>query len=65
MDWNWLLLLACPIMMIFMMLGMGGIHKHGSKKDQMQSEQAIHNEIGELKAQNEQMRKEIQNLKES
>ena len=65
MDWNWLLLLACPIMMIFMMFGMGGMHKLGSKKPQTQSENVIQHEISELKAQNEQMRKEIQNLKDS
>jgi hypothetical protein len=30
MDWTWLLLLACPIMMVLMMFGMmRGGHGHG------------------------------------
>ncbi|MNW57582.1 hypothetical protein D3C74_353990 [compost metagenome] len=68
MDWSWLLLLVCPLMMVFMMFGMGGMHKHGAQKDnnhQQQKDDAIHRELSDLKAQNEQMRQEIQQLKGS
>ncbi|OBZ09582.1 hypothetical protein A8L34_20065 [Bacillus sp. FJAT-27264] len=67
MDWSWLLLLACPLMMIFMMFGMRGGHGHGhghgsSKQPAAQEFQA---ELQELRIQNERMQKEIQELKQS
>jgi len=36
MDWTWLLLLLCPLMMIFMMKGMHGTHgkhEHQTEKE--------------------------------
>ncbi|AZS15495.1 DUF2933 domain-containing protein [Paenibacillus lutimineralis] len=68
MDWTWLLLLACPLMMVFMMFGMGGMYKHGSQNEDkyhQHEDHVIHRELSELRAQNEQMRQEIQNLKQS
>nr|WP_330217268.1 DUF2933 domain-containing protein [Paenibacillus durus] len=62
MNWSWLLTLICPLMMIFMMFGMRGGHHHGSHKKQVTTEQ-LQEELTELKAQNERMRKEIQGLK--
>ncbi len=62
MDWSSLLLLACPLMMVFMMFGMKGSHNHSSHSKHSKSDQIIHEELNDLKAQNEQMRKEIQKL---
>lgn len=62
MDWSWLFVLACPLMMIVMMFGMRGMH--GSKSKQAGTEQAIQDEISDLKAQNELMKEEIQKLKQ-
>ncbi|MGG6310320.1 DUF2933 domain-containing protein [Paenibacillus macerans] len=63
MDWSWLLLLACPLMMVFMMFGMKGHgHGHGSHSDHSPNNQAMQTQLDELKAQNEQMKQEIQKL---
>ncbi|WP_223067989.1 DUF2933 domain-containing protein [Paenibacillus caui] len=62
MDWSWLLFLACPLMMVFMMFGMGGMHKSGSHTHHKSTDAAIQGELRELKAQNEQMRQELGNL---
>lgn len=65
MDWTWLLLLACPLMMIWMMFGMRGGHGHGhGKQGQMNQDdmQKMQIELDELKAQNERMKMDIQNL---
>ena len=35
MDWTWLLVLVCPLMMIFMMLGMRGGHGNGHENKDM------------------------------
>ncbi|WP_232697368.1 DUF2933 domain-containing protein [Brevibacillus daliensis] len=61
MDWSWLLLLACPLMMILMMFGMRGGHGYHDKGKQEDAEK-IQRELSELRAQNEQMRRDIQNL---
>jgi hypothetical protein len=61
MDWSWLLLLACPLMMVFMMFGMRGGHGHGSSKPP--AAQEFQAELQELRIQNEMMQKEIQELK--
>ncbi|RJG22473.1 DUF2933 domain-containing protein [Paenibacillus thiaminolyticus] len=65
MDWTWLLLLACPIMMVLMMFGMHGGHGHGHGnhgKGTPEDMQKMQRELDEVKAQNERMRKDIQNL---
>ncbi|CAH8712232.1 hypothetical protein M5W83_06585 [Paenibacillus thiaminolyticus] len=66
MDWTWLLLLACPIMMVLMMFGMmrgGHGHGHGDHgKGTSEDMQKMQRELDEVKAQNERMRKDIQNL---
>ncbi|MEK4511051.1 DUF2933 domain-containing protein [Paenibacillus anaericanus] len=64
MDWSWLFVLACPLMMIVMMFGMRGMHGHGSKSKQSETEQANQEELSALKAQNELMKEEIQKLKQ-
>lgn len=67
MDWSWLIALVCPLMMVFMMFGMKG-HGHGlglghrSASDQSSQDQAVQEQLNELKAQNEQMKQEIQKL---
>lgn len=63
MDLSWLLLLACPLMMVFMMFGMKGHgHGHRSHSDRSPNNQAMQAQLDELKAQNEQMKQEIQKL---
>ncbi|MBM7111540.1 hypothetical protein SAM19_04960 [Brevibacillus laterosporus] len=63
MDWTWVLLLACPLMMFVMMFGMRGGHGHGNhRKGTPEDTQMIQRELDELKAQNERMRNDIQNL---
>ncbi|PZM63595.1 DUF2933 domain-containing protein [Paenibacillus dendritiformis] len=65
MDWTWLLLLACPLMMVLMMFGMRGGHGHGHGnhgKGTQEGMQKMQRDLDDLKAQNEEMRKEIQNL---
>lgn len=58
MDWSWLLVLLCPIMMLFMMKGMhgGGNHKHNDH---------LANEMNELKKQNIELKEELDDLKRS
>ncbi|MDN4067601.1 DUF2933 domain-containing protein [Paenibacillus vini] len=63
MDWTWLLLLACPLMMVFMMFGMKGHgHANGSHSDHSPNNQVMQAQLDELKTQNEQMKQEIQKL---
>ncbi|AWP25140.1 MULTISPECIES: DUF2933 domain-containing protein [Paenibacillus] len=65
MDWTWLLLLVCPLMMIFMMLGMRGGHGNGHEKQgdgTSEETQRMQKQLDELKAQNEKMRNDLQNL---
>lgn len=59
MDLSWLLLLACPLMMVFMMFGMKG-HGHGSHSDHSPNSQAMQAQLDELKVQIEQMKHELQ-----
>lgn len=54
----YLLILVCPLMMIFMMRGMHGGHNMKSQDMIRQDE-----EIAQLKAQNEQMVKDLAKLK--
>lgn len=54
----YLLILVCPLMMIFMMRGMHGGHNMKSQDMIRQDE-----EIAQLKAQNEQMVKDLAELK--
>ncbi|MCL6606110.1 MAG: DUF2933 domain-containing protein [Paenibacillus sp.] len=63
MDWSWLVALVCPLMMIFMMFGMRGGHNHGSHKKQLSGEE-IQQELLNIKAQNELLQKEVQDLKD-
>ncbi|WP_178021550.1 DUF2933 domain-containing protein [uncultured Paenibacillus sp.] len=65
MDWSWLLVLACPLMMVFMMFGMKGHghgHAHGAHSNDSSTIPAMQAQLDELKAQNEQMKQEIQRL---
>lgn len=65
MDWSWLLVLVCPLMMIFMMFGMKGhghVHGRGDHAHHSPNEQAIRAELDELKAQNEQIKQALQKL---
>ncbi|SET22009.1 DUF2933 domain-containing protein [Paenibacillus sp. NFR01] len=61
MDWSSLLILVCPLMMIFMMFGMKG-HGHGPHSRNSAPDKAIQTQLDELKAQNEQLRQELQGL---
>ncbi|GAB2716333.1 DUF2933 domain-containing protein [Paenibacillus cisolokensis] len=57
MDWTWLLLLLCPLMMIFMMKGMHGTHgKH---------EHQTEKEILELKKENQRLSQELEHLRKN
>lgn len=60
MDWTWLALLLCPLMMIPMLfMMMKGNHSgNGEQPDK------IHQELVELRKQNERMQQEIRQLKE-
>lgn len=68
MNWSWLITLICPLMMLFMMFGLGGKHGHGhghghgSRKQASPDYQELQKELNELKMQNEQMRRDIQSL---
>lgn len=62
MDWSILLLLICPLMMIFMMFGMRKMHGQVGGSNQSQSDWSLHQDYNELKVQNEQMKKEIGKL---
>ncbi|NHN33305.1 DUF2933 domain-containing protein [Paenibacillus agricola] len=58
MDWTWLFVLICPVMMLFMMKGMhgGGSHKHNNH---------VEHELNELKKLNVEMKKDLNELKNS
>ncbi|MCL6606333.1 MAG: DUF2933 domain-containing protein [Paenibacillus sp.] len=62
MDLSWLLLLICPLMMVYMMFGMKGMHGKGSHSKQSQKDWSLLDDYNELKMQNELMKKEIQKL---
>jgi len=57
MDWTWLLLLLCPLMMIFMMKGMHGTH--GKYEHQTEKE------ILELKKENQRLSQELEHLRKN
>jgi hypothetical protein len=59
MDWSWLALLACPLMMLPMMLMMRGGH---SEKDHS-GHYNVSGELNALKEQNKFLQEEIQQLK--
>ncbi|WP_080837527.1 DUF2933 domain-containing protein [Cohnella massiliensis] len=60
MDWSWLALLLCPLMMVPMMFMMRG--NHSDHKDR--NEDQLTRELNALKEQNGQMLQEIQQLKQ-
>lgn len=64
MNLSWLITLVCPLMMIFMMFGMGGKHGHGhgSRKQEAPGYHELQKELNDLKVQNEQMKRDIQSL---
>lgn len=59
MDWSWLILLMCPLMMIPMFFMMKG--NHSGHTDQQSNK--VNQELDELKKQNERMLQEIHELK--
>lgn len=60
MDWLQILsLLICPLMMIFCMKGMMGGHKHHHDSHSMND---IDNKMIKLQAENDKLRKDIENL---
>ncbi|MDQ0193788.1 DUF2933 domain-containing protein [Paenibacillus wynnii] len=62
MDWSLLLLLICPLMMVYMMFGMKGMHSRSSHSNQAEMDWTLHQDYNELKVQNERMKQEILNL---
>ncbi|GGF92538.1 DUF2933 domain-containing protein [Paenibacillus aceti] len=71
MEWSWLILLICPLMMIFMMFGMKGSHGHGDGHGHDYGhavnamDQGVQQQLRELRAQNEQLRREVDHLSRS
>lgn len=71
MDWNILLSLLCPLMMLFCMKGMFNGHKHGETNRTEQSQvsaeefQLLQTKMNELTEQNAHLLQEIQSLKQS
>lgn len=75
MEWSWLILLICPLMMIFMMFGMKGSHGHGDGHGRSHGydyghaasamDQGVQQQLRELRAQNEQLRREVDHLSRS
>ena len=71
MDWNVLLSLICPIMMIFCLKGMFGKHSHCAKDTSEQPQvssqdlQSMNAKITELIEQNAYLLKEVQSMKET
>jgi hypothetical protein len=59
MDWSWLALLACPLMMLPMMLMM----MRGGHSEKDHSGQNVSGELNVLKEQNKLLQEEIQQLK--
>lgn len=61
MDWTWLVVLMCPLMMLPMMyFMMKGNHSEKSGKDHHKN---LSEELEQLKKQNEFMQKELRELK--
>ncbi|SOC42981.1 bZIP transcription factor [Ureibacillus acetophenoni] len=66
MDWNWLpllILLICPLMMVFMMFG-GHRHTHGkgNQKTQHSTLIELESKVTTLEKENEKLREEINEL---
>lgn len=59
MEWSYLLLLICPLMMIFMMKGMGG---HGHQHHDPDSAKILDSKMSNLELENEKLRKEVDAL---
>lgn len=66
MNWSSLLVLVCPLMMVFMMFGMKGMHGHGrgTSHSHAAAPDTYRQELDELKAQNAQMKAELDRLAE-
>lgn len=62
MEWSWLLLLMCPLMMLPMFFMMKG--NHSGHQNQNRTPEKLTEELNEVKKQNEQMLQEIQQLKQ-
>ncbi|WP_179032279.1 DUF2933 domain-containing protein [Paenibacillus kribbensis] len=62
MDWSWLLVLACPIMMIFMMFGMKGHHGHGKRKEEQDA--VSRSEYEALVKENQAIQKQLNRIHE-
>lgn len=60
MDWSWLLLLACPLMMLPMMFMM---MKGGHSDADHSGHQKESSEVNDLKEQNNLLREQLQQLK--
>ncbi len=58
---EWLLLLICPLMMIFMMKGMGG-HGHKHQDHNSHSSNILDKKMSNLELENEKLRKELDAL---
>lgn len=69
MEWSWLILMICPLMMIFMIFGMKGSHGHGHGHNHGQAvnsmDQGVQQQLRELRAHNEQLRREVDYLSRS
>ncbi|MCL6606213.1 MAG: DUF2933 domain-containing protein [Paenibacillus sp.] len=62
MDWSWLLLLICPLVMVFMMFRMKGKNGHGSHSNHSQMDWTLHEDYNELKVENQRLKIQIQKL---
>lgn len=62
MDWSWLTLLACPLMMVVMMLGMIRGKGHGAPSDHTSSQPGVQAQLDELKQENERLKQEMRRL---
>lgn len=59
MEWlTYLMLLLCPLMMIFMMKGHGGGHKNHASNDSKE----LDAKISSIKLENDKLRKEIKEI---
>ncbi|MFT8321118.1 MAG: DUF2933 domain-containing protein [Bacillus sp. (in: firmicutes)] len=58
---EWLLLLICPIMMLFMMKGMGG-HGHHKNDHDTSDSKVLDTKLSKLELENEKLKKEIDAL---
>ena len=62
MDWSLLLLLICPLMMIYMMIGMKGRHGTDSRSNQSMMDWTLHQDFNELTVENERLEKQLLSL---